>query len=658
MKETEFRKHIGKVLKYDKRLWYKDKNQKGSETVLLDWRKLIDLVANYDKDILALLFKDNVCASKFFVKVGENNYCFKHKDFQFFIEENKIDNSYTQYKNRIGLSDGKEFLKEKGEVVLNFPYKDCVLEGGQSTEEGKDTYFEYKETTYKDKLDENGKKLKEGNKNIKEVDVEGSYEKKQTKRKEIFFNEVLAADEIDRLFDKKALVNFKRHTPIEKPLTSFKRDETGTLRENLIIKGNNLLALHCLKSNFANKIKLIYIDPPYNTGGDANIFTYNNNFNHSTWLTFMKNRLTIAKKLLRDDGFIAIAIDHCELFYLGTLADEIFGRENRLGIVTVVNNPMGRNLAKYFSTINDYMLIYSKKKTEAIFNSVVLDDDFAKNFNKEDEHSKYKLKEFIRIGGGNDNLRSNKASCWYPLYVSSDLKEISTHKKEGYFEIYPITRTQQQRTWKLSKSSTEKILNDLVAIKEPKEIVIYEKYRINKGQNVPTVWSDKKYNSNHQGIRLLESLLGQKSFSYPKSLYTVLDTLKIMTNKDDIILDFHAGSGTTGHAVLALNKEDGGNRKFILVEQLDKPIDICKERIQKVFEKENIEDSFIYCEIAKWNEQAKEQILACESLEELKTFFAEMVEKYFLNYNLKIKEGQESFYVAHIKEWLRQRDSH
>ena len=118
--------------------------------------------------------------------------------------------------------------------------------------------------------------------------------------------------------------------------------------QNFIIKGNNLLTLHSLKKKFRNKIKLIYIDPPYNTGGDANIFTYNNNFNHSSWLTFMKNRLEIAKCFLTRDGFICIAIDHYELFYLGVLADEIFGRENRVGLVSIVNRPQGRQFADFF----------------------------------------------------------------------------------------------------------------------------------------------------------------------------------------------------------------------------------------------------------------------------------------------------------------------
>ncbi len=181
--------------------------------------------------------------------------------------------------------------------------------------------------------------------------------------------------------------------------------------------------------------------------------------------------------------------------------------------------------------------------------------------------------------------------------------------------------------------------NYFIAKKEDNRIRIYHKYK--EQQVFKNVWTDKKYQSEFQGTNLLKKILGKNKFSYPKSIYTVLDTIKIMTSDDDIILDFHAGSGTSGHATLALNKEDGGNRKFILVEQLDEHIEICKERIQKVFAKENIDDSFIYFELAKWNEKAKDEILACESLKDLEKLFGKLYEKYFLNYNLKIKEFKE-----------------
>jgi len=605
MNNIKLKQIIIDVLKADERLWNEDKTE-------LNQTLLLDLVENIDEKLIELLLQEKELRDKFFVKI-KDVYVFKTNDFRFFIEENKVDNSYTQYKNRIGLTDGKRFLKDTNDVVLNWPYKDCVLEGGQSTEEGLDTYFEYSEKTK-------------------------SYEEKQAKRKEIFFNSVLAHDEIDRLFDHKALTNWKRFTKDgEQEVKEIKRDEDGTIRENLIIKGNNLLALHSLKKQFIGKIKLIYIDPPYNTGGDANIFTYNNTFNHSTWLTFMKNRLEAGKQLLRDDGFIAIAIDHCELLYLGVLADEIFGRENRLGIITVVHKPGGRNQEKFFSSSNEFMLVYAKNKFIANFNSVALSDEIKERFDLKDEKGNYRLINFIR--DHIDNLREKKPNFWYPIYISQNLKEISLEKKENFIELLPISNTGREMSWKTSKETfMEDFQNNEIVIKkeESGKIIIYRKFR--EWQIIKTFWNDKRYNSTHYGTKLLEKIIGRKSVSFPKSLFIVYDLIKLTTSKNDIIMDFFAGSGTTGHATLALNKEDGGNRKFILVEQLDEHIEICNERNQKVLAQENIDDSFIYFELAKWNETAKEKILECESLEELKAFFDEMYERYFLNYNLKIKE--------------------
>ena len=294
MEQAKLKQLIFKVLKADERLWNEDKTE-------LNQTLLLDLIENIDEKVIELLLQEKDLREKFFVKI-KDVYVFKTNDFRFFMEENKVDNSYTAYKNRIGLTDGKKFLKDTNDIVLDFPYKDCILEGGQSTEEGTDNYFEYDEKAEQ-------------------------YEEKQGKRKEIFFNQVLAHDEIDRLFDAKALTNWKRFTKDgEQEVKEIKRDEDGTIKENLIIKGNNLLALHSLKKQFTGKVKLIYIDPPYNT--DSDTFAYNDSFNRSTWLTFMRNRLEVAKDLLSSDGSIYVNIDYNEVHYLKILMDEVFGENN------------------------------------------------------------------------------------------------------------------------------------------------------------------------------------------------------------------------------------------------------------------------------------------------------------------------------------------
>ncbi|MBL7051452.1 hypothetical protein ISS04_04830 [Candidatus Woesearchaeota archaeon] len=341
MEQAKLKQLIIKVLKADDRLWNEEKTE-------LNQTLLLDLVENTDEKVIDLLLQEKDSREKFFVKI-KDVYVFKTNDFRFFMEENKVDNSYTAYKNRIGLTDGKKFLKDTNDVVLDFPYKDCVLEGGQSTEEGTDTYFEYSEKAEQ-------------------------YEEKQGKRKEIFFNSVLAHDEIDRLFDHKALTNWKRFTKDgEQKVKEIKRDEDGTIKENLIIKGNNLLALHSLKKQFAGKVKLIYIDPPYNTKNDG--FKYNDNFNRSTWLTFMKNRLEVARDLLSNDGSIYVQIDTKESHYLKVLMDEIFDKENfRSQIIWDTSIPYvagNKWLSNNWIYSQSTIFYYAKNKDSVFFNKQV-----------------------------------------------------------------------------------------------------------------------------------------------------------------------------------------------------------------------------------------------------------------------------------------------
>jgi len=633
--QMKLKQKIFKVLKADDRFWNEDKTE-FNQTLLLD------LVENIDENVIELLLQESVLREKFFVKI-KDVYVFKTNDFRFFMEENKLDNSYTAYKNRIGLTDGKKFLKDTNDVVLDFPYKDCVLEGGQSTEEGKDTFYEWQETTYKDKLDEHGNKIKEGRKNVKVVDEEGHYEQKTDKRKEIFFNSVLAHDEIDRLFDPKALVNWKRYTKDgEQEVEDIKRNEDGIIKENMIIKGNNLLALHSLKKEFTGKVKLIYIDPPYNPPSSNNTFTYNNNFNHSTWLTFMKNRLEVGKKLLSEDGAFIVAIDENEFAYVGVMIEELFP-EYESHCITIVHNPRGIQ-GTNFSYTHEYAYFIFPKGKKIIGNRKIEEEDITYNN--------------LRNWGG-ESLRSDAKTCFYPIIVDKctnqvigfgDVCEDDFHptaniNENDFVYIYPIDKRRVERKWRYSRNSVEKV-KELLKVK-----IVNGVYDIQIGKNFGmyrTVWIDKKYDANEYGTQIVNSLVKENSFSFPKSLWNIYDCIYavVSNDKNAIILDYHAGSGTTAHAVLELNK-DGGNRKFIIVEQMDYINTVTCPRVKKVLETENIDDSFIYFELAKWNETAKEKIIKCENSEELINLFEEMYERYFLNYNLKIKEFKEKVIHEH-----------
>ena len=557
-----------------------------------------------DHDLIKLLLKDKEIESKFFTEI-EGRWIFDNNTFVDYItDKNFFADSYTKFRNKIGLNIDGKFLRERGEVALVWPYKDCVLEGGQTREE--------------------------------------------EKRKEIFFNEILAPDEINRMFDPKVLTNWKRHTAAgAQDVTGIKRDGNGTIRENLIIKGNNLIALHTLKEQFRGKVKLIYIDPPYNTGGEANIFTYNNTFNHSSWLTFMKNRLDVAKQFLRDDGFIAISIDNYELLYLGTLADEVFGRENRISVLTIVHHPAGKTNNNFFATTNEFMVVYAKNKELAKINFFEMSEETEKTYNKKDEISRYKLENLMRTGETRNARREDRPKQFYSIYVSKDLQQISLTEEENYHEVLPI-QNGIEWVWSNSPSTLQKkIDNNEIVAKKHKDghIQIFFKRRITdyKGERPKTTWTDNKYNATQHGTRLLEKILGKKSFSYPKSLHTIIDIVKITTDPGDIILDFFAGSGTTGHAISELNKQDGGKRQFILIEQLEEHITVCKERLEKVIAQQGmLSGNFLSCELMPYNQVFMDQIQSAESSEELLNIWRDMSKDSVLNWYVKPQKPMEA----------------
>ena len=282
-----------------------------------------------DRDLVKLLITDIEIKTKFFEMI-EGHWIFNFNTFIDYIsQKNFLDNSYTRFSNRIGLTIDAKYLRERGDVALVWPYKDTVLEGEQTLQD--------------------------------------------EKRKEIFFNEVLAQDEINRRLAPKVLTNYCRYTDKGKqPVNNFKRDGNGVISENLIIKGNNLLALNTLKTQFRGRVKLIYVDPPFNTGSDE--FRYNDNFRHSSWLTFMKNRLEAARELLSDDGSIYLHLDYNEVHYGKILMDEIFGLENfqreiiwRMGWVSGY-----KTIPKNYIRNHDTILFYTKNPNTFVFNKKYL----------------------------------------------------------------------------------------------------------------------------------------------------------------------------------------------------------------------------------------------------------------------------------------------
>ncbi len=555
-----------------------------------------------DHNLIRLLLSDPEIKSTFFDEI-DGHWVFNHNTFIGYIAaKNFLANSYTQFRNKIGLNIDGKYLRERGEVSLVWPYKDCVLEGGQTKEE--------------------------------------------EKRKEIFFNEILAQDEINRMFDPKVLTNWKRHTAAgEQDVTEIQRDKNGTIRENLIIKGNNLIALHTLKQQFRGQVKLVYIDPPYNTKGESTTFGYNNSFNHSSWLTFMRNRLEIAKDLLRDDGLIVIAIDDEEQAYLAVLCDEVFGRVNHIGTVIVQSKPSGRTTDSYFATCHEYLHIYSKQTGLPTINFLELTDEQKKQYTEGTGENLFRWRDFLRTGGL--STPEERPNSYYPIYFLPKEGQISLERiSDEQIEILPLDSNGNKRVWRKTRPSFAKHVNDNeIKIEQNKsgqwKVKIIDK--IKEGTRPKSVWIDSRYDASSHGTKLLKNLFeGQKVFSYPKSIHAVKDVIEILTerNGDDIILDFFAGSGTTAHAVLELNKQDNGNRKFILVEQMDYVESVTVPRIEKVIEGQGGE--FVYCELMQYNQVYMDKIQAAQSSEELVALWQEIAENSFLNWYVNEEMPQDA----------------
>jgi len=569
------------LLQKDKRLVSQDGELLKNKTQELAW--------NNDPDLIKLLLSDKTIKNHFFFEV-DKTLIFKKEEFIKYVSNKKfLKDSYTAFKNKIGLIDEKgEFISEKKEVVLSWPYKDCVLEGGMTKED--------------------------------------------QKRDEIFWNEILAPDEITRLLDPKVFTNAKRiDAKGEHKLDKFKTDENGEIKDNLIIKGNNLLALHSLKKRFAGKVKLIYIDPPYNPDSPNNTFVYNNNFNESTWLTFMKNRLEVAKLLLKkDEGVLIVAIDDNEQAPLVLLLREIF-REYEIHCITIVHNPRGVQ-GTNFSYVHEYALFVIPKGRKSIGNRKIAKEDIEwRN---------------LRDNGG-ESLRTDAKNCFYPIIIENNeivgfgdvLKEkehpkAQTEKKGDKYYVYPIDIQGIERKWRYARQSIEEVKHLLRAKKTRSgyEIEIGKDFGVYK-----TVWQDARYDANEYGTKLVKSLVPDCKFDFPKSLWNVYDCLyaAIANDKDAIVLDFFAGSGTTAHAVLELNKEDEGNRQFILCEQMDYVETVTRERVKKVIENNGSGD-FVYLELMKWNENFVERIQKAKTKEELKKLWETIKKKAHLSYKVDI----------------------
>ena len=603
-----------------------------TESGELNYTKIRDMAQKLDPHLAELLMADESCVTAFFKKIGKSkNYIFDSKRFVEFLDFNTSNNSYSKFLGKkIGLYYGDELLTDRSEVVLNFPYKDCVLEGGQKTEDGEDVVFTKDSKT-------------------------GEIKENTEKRHEIFYNEILAADEITSLFEPKAFCNVKRyempkqvrhdshsdtashsikarHSELvsESPCRTFHRDKDGMITDNLIIKGNNLLALHSLYKEFAGRVKLIYIDPPYNTGSDS--FVYNDNYNHSTWLTFMKNRLEIARELLREDGCIFVHCDDNEQAYIKVLMDEIFQRQNFVSTIAYQGLDTIKNDAKYFSKNHEFILCYAFNIELLKIKGIKRTEEQNKVYKNpdNDERGPYLLTPLHAKSGTETGIYKYKFKngiVWtppkgtYPRFSQETLKSLEDDNRI-YFG-----------------KNDDGIPQKKTFLKEVSEFV-----------KLTTFWSYEFAGSTRQSKSEIKKLDLAELFNTPKSEKLMSIIIDAVTDIGDLVLDYHLGSGTTAAVAHKMH------RQYIGVEQMDYIETISVERLKKVIEGEqggisksvgwnpqNAEDagSFVYLELAAFNETALKEISACKNYEELCALFKPLCQKYFLYYNVHIKDFGE-----------------
>ena len=363
---------------------------------------------------------------------------------------------------------------------------------------------------------------------------------------------------------------------------------------------------------------------------------YNNNFKRSSWLTFMKNRLKVAKELLRNDGSIIVAIDENEQNYLGVLLDEVFPQREK-HCITIIHNPRGVQ-GTNFSYIHEYAFFVIPKGKKAIGDRKIPAEEITWN-------------NFRNWGG--ESRREDAKNCFYPVVVENgkivgfgDVLDDDEHPSSQTVAhgnrdfVYPIDQNMIERKWRYARQSVDKIKH-LLRAKETKT-----GYEIELGKDFGmyrTVWENKRYDANIYGTQLVKSLVPDCDFDFPKSLWNIYDCLRsvIKNDKEAIVLDFFAGSGTTAHAVLELNKQDNGNRKFILVEQMDYVESVTVPRVKKVIEKQGGGD-FIYCELMQYNQAYMDKIQSAQSSEALIALYQDIAENSFLNWYVNAEVPEEA----------------
>lgn len=565
---------------------------------------IVEAALEMRPDLIKLLLTHDALKRNFFTEI-EGVLVFDKVKFQKFVMNKRfLPDSYTSFKNKIGLTDDNgNFVSESREIVLSWPYKDCMLEGGQTKEDAK--------------------------------------------RNEVFWNEILAPDEINRLTEPKVLTGFVRYD-----IEGESSPDEVSMNDNFIIKGNNLLVLHSLLKKYEGEIQLIYIDPPFNTGNDT--FKYNDSFNHSTWLTFMKNRLVCAKRLLKNGGLIFIECDKNEAAYLKILCDEIFGVENFVNDITVQTSyANGLKISQKEKTIlkmKDSIFVYKKGEInlKPQYSEKRYWDNHYNLFLEKDEGGNMTLvtlkDKLVSLGIIRQNEVLRRDSINQPKFY-----DFVTKNKDLICCLNPVHATGE------AKEAAEKSIGKIIGFTSSRGNIQYfyngrqigffnQCFHDVEGEQkisvlLGDIWTDIDFGNtqNEGGIKFPN---GQK----PEAL--IARIIDMATQKGDIVLDFQLGSGTTAAVAMKMG------RRFIGVEQMDYIQAISTERLLNVVngEQSGISKrfnwqgggSFVYCELATANQRFIDEINMANSDADLAIIWMDMQQTGFLSWKIEPKQIDEN----------------